>query len=346
MKNYLYNIFEKWGTNIFVYSDPHFGDLESYKFRFVKNTEIRDGKKYYQTFETIWEDEQSLECSMHEFDEMQIKNINSIAGKASTLIILGDVGDLECVKKLRAKRKILIMGNHDKGASNYKRVVDDRYYITPEISSSSWSLLNENECHSKYLKYKEDVYNHFKHQYRDKITDEIHNVFSNELPGSYFLGEVVLRKPGNANFKNVNEIPNHILDKVKENLDFIKKDDSYTKGKTEEELIIEEANIIAEKIDNHLFDEVYEGPLMINDKVILSHEPIFPTLPFVYNVHGHVHNAEYKGDEHHLNCCAEAINYKPINLLKLFKTGKLKHIDSIHRMTINNAVVRKAGKYL
>lgn len=264
MKNYLYDVFEHWGNEIYCISDPHFGDLESYKFRFVKNTEIRDGsKKYYQTFETIWEDEDSLKCSMECFDEWQIKNINSVAGKASTLIILGDVGDLECVKKLKAKRKILIMGNHDKGASNYKRVKYTKDFI---YSFESW--------------------------------DE-------------FVNRMKSENDSLVEFRGASE----------------KGEDVYTAY-----------------YDNHLFDEVYEGPLMINDKCILSHEPIFPTLSFVYNVHGHVHNAEYKGDEHHLNCCAEAIDYKPINLLKLFKTGKLKHIDSIHRMTINNAVARKAGK--
>ena len=341
MKNNLYDTFsDKWvrpNSTIWVISDPHFGDLESYKSRFPKNF---PEEHVFTSKDVKIDDEEGCEAALEfenrvkSLDDIQIKNINSKAGKHDTLIILGDVGDIECVKKLKARYKILIMGNHDKGASNYKRVSDDRYYITPEISSSSWSLLNENECHSKYLKYNDDKYNPFKHQYRDEITDEIHTVFSNELPGSYFLGEVVLRKPGNANFKNVSEIPSYILDKVRENLEFIKKDDRYTKNKTEEELIIEEANIVAEKIDNHLFDEVYEGPLMINDRVILSHEPI-QVPEYMFNIHGHVHNMNAKDDGHHLNVCAEHIDYTPINLSKLLLKGLLKDTPSIHRFNID-----------
>ena len=252
MKNYLYDIFEHWGTNIYVYSDPHFSETESYELRGLLNVpddimfakEQGDSRPY----------DLYVEERVKVLDEMQIKNINSIAGKASTLIILGDVGNIECVKKLKARNKILIMGNHDKGASNYKR-----NFVIKELSNESVK----------------------------EIEDNLSNIKKEYLGGSLV------------------------------------------------------GTFVAKVEDNHLFDEVYEGSLMINDKCILSHEPIFPTLPFVYNVHGHVHNAEYKGDEHHLNCCAEAIDYKPINLLKLFKTGKLKYIDSIHRMTIDNAVARK-----
>ena len=79
---------------------------------------------------------------------------------------------------------------------------------------------------------------------------------------------------------------------------------------------------------------------MINDRVILSHEPI--QLPeYMYNIHGHIHSNNYKGDFNHLNCCAEAIDYTPINLLNLFKKGLLKNINSIHRVTIDQARVRK-----
>lgn len=344
MKNHLYDIFEKWGTNIWIISDPHFSDLESWTLRFPYGCDDPIGPNCEHCQGSMNNCARSPldEYKMKEFDDILVRRINRKVGKNGTLIILGDIGNIELVKKLKGY-KVLIMGNHDKGASNCKRVSDDRYYITPEISSSSWSLLNENECHSKYLKYKNDKYNPFKHQYRDEITDEIHNVFSNELPGSYFLGEVVLRKRGNANFKNVSEIPNYILDKVRENLEFIKKDDRYTKNKTEEELIIEEANIIAEKIDNHLFDEVYEGPLMINDRVILSHEPI-PVPEYMFNIHGHVHNEKAKGDEHHLNVICECVDYEPVSLSRLLKEGLTKNIDSIHRETIDKALLPKLKK--
>ena len=53
-------------------------------------------------------------------DEEQVKSINSKLGKNDTLIILGDIGNREYVRQLRG-HKILIMGNHDQGASNYYR---------------------------------------------------------------------------------------------------------------------------------------------------------------------------------------------------------------------------------
>lgn len=55
--------------------------------------------------------------------EEQVKLINAKCGRADTLIILGDVGDISYVRQLRAKYKILVMGNHDAGASNYQRQI-------------------------------------------------------------------------------------------------------------------------------------------------------------------------------------------------------------------------------
>ena len=264
MKKFLYDeIANRWlkdCDSVWIYSDPHFGDLESYKFRFPNAFPIPENM-----------DEE--ECKLnHEhrvkiFDNEQIKNINSKAGKNSCLIILGDVGDLECVKKLRAKRKILIMGNHDRGATNYKRQI-----IEVEHNSDTCP-----KCGGKVV-------------YDDAT-------FHNCGLGYAWCDTCGTVEP---------------------------KDDVYE--------------------DNHLFDEVYEGPIMINDRTILSHEPVFAGVPYFKNIHGHVHKSDYKGDDHHLNCCAEAINYEPINLLGLFKKGFLKNIDSIHRMTIDTAIARKRRK--
>lgn len=55
--------------------------------------------------------------------EEQVKLINAKCGRADTLIILGDVGDISYVRQLRAKYKILVCGNHDSGASNYQRQI-------------------------------------------------------------------------------------------------------------------------------------------------------------------------------------------------------------------------------
>lgn len=91
-------------------------------------------------------------------------------------------------------------------------------------------------------------------------------------------------------------------------------------------------------VDNHLFDEVYSGILAISDKIILSHEPI--DIPFMMNIHGHDHTSA-KNDTRHFNCCAEAINYTPVSLNELVKSGLFSHIQSIHRQTIDKATERK-----
>ena len=86
-------------------------------------------------------------------------------------------------------------------------------------------------------------------------------------------------------------------------------------------------------ISNHLFDEVYSGPVFINSKIVLSHEPI--SLPFGINIHGHDHSNSYI-DERHMNLCAELIDYTPVSLKTIINSGILNKSMSIHRLTINN----------
>lgn len=231
INNHLYQIFIHWGTNIWVISDPHFGDLDCFIHRFVVNTHReKDGSIVYEDFYGIYHDLENLKCCLREADEDLVKNINRKVGKAGTLIILGDIGDIDYIKKIRASYKILIMGNHDKGASNYKRIVD----------------------------YPRD---------------------ENGAIRGYALS------------------------------------------------------------DNRLFDEVYDGPLMINDRTILSHERLdIPSC--LFNIHGHNH-AEGEDDFNHLNVTCEHIGFEPICLSALFKEGLLKNIPSIHRETIHKATERK-----
>ena len=220
-KSSLYDIFaEKWGNDIFVYSDPHFGDLDCYKLRFPGELEHCASKIDFVLSK----------------DQMQIDNINRKCGRASTLIILGDVGNVECVKKLKAKYKVLIMGNHDGGASNYKRVIKKDF---SEVSFEE--LMRVDRTHFK-------------------------------------------------------------VD------------------------------------DNHLFDEVYEGPVQIGPKLILSHEPV--DCNYALNIHGHMHSSCIN-DIYHLNVIGEMTDYEPMNLSKIIKNGYLKDIKDIHRHTIDHAIERK-----
>lgn len=95
----LYKPFQKWSEvgTIWIYSDPHFGDKE-----------LAAGVKGRPTAEE------------------QVKMINAKVGRKDTLIILGDIGDIEYAKKLRGY-KVLICGNHDVGHTKYAEVFDEIY---------------------------------------------------------------------------------------------------------------------------------------------------------------------------------------------------------------------------
>lgn len=91
-------------------------------------------------------------------------------------------------------------------------------------------------------------------------------------------------------------------------------------------------------MDNQLCDEVYSGPLTIGPKLILSHEPI--EIDGMFNIHGHVHSLALPTDRD-LNVCSMNIDYTPVNLNQLMKCGLTSKVDSIHRITIDNATARK-----
>lgn len=90
------------------------------------------------------------------------------------------------------------------------------------------------------------------------------------------------------------------------------------------------------------FDEVYGGPLMISDRILLSHEPV--DIDWALNIHGHDHSFTTFLDDHHFNVCSDVINYFPVSLGMLIKDGILSNIASIHRLTIDEASRRKEEK--
>ena len=225
----LYQLFnDKWLNycydNIFIISDTHF-------------------------------DEEDMDEYFNRPSSEEIVNIiNSVAHKNDTLIVLGDVGNVYWVSKLKAGRKILIKGNHDKGVSNYERTISqiglgcDKYNKTEALSYMNEKFPN---C-------------------------------SINIEKSYLF-----RSP------------------------------------------FEKWDLTA---DNNLFDEVYEGPLIIGPRLILSHEPV--DVSFALNIHGHIHNKDYKNDNLHYCVCAEKLDYKPINLKHLIQMGILKNIKTIHEQCI------------
>lgn len=227
----VYDRFQHWcNQSVYIYSDPHFNDEEQRKM-----------------------------CPYWPDDEEQVKMINSKVGRKDTLIILGDCGDLEYIKKLRGY-KILIMGNHDTGATKYKRKIEVKEFAL-----------------DKYQKH--------------EAIEEMKRLY----PGCKYSIEFCW------NFTQPFEC-------------------------------------WEVSADNCLFDEVYEGPLFIGEKLLLSHEPI--DFPFALNLHGHDHSGwmKYARTE---NFCSNVINFTPVNLNQYLKFGPTSKINSIHRSTINEATKRK-----
>lgn len=96
-----------------------------------------------------------------------------------------------------------------------------------------------------------------------------------------------------------------------------------------------------------VFDEVYQGALIVGEKIIFSHEPIVG-IPWAINFHGHNHTGQrYIPGDNHYNVCADVVGYEPISLNLAMKMGLMSKIPSIHRITIDDATKRKkkrAGK--
>lgn len=223
----VYDIFNKrWeGQTVWIYSDTHFDDEE-----LAAGTPGR-----------LTSDE-------------QVAAINAKVGRKDVFIHLGDVGNIEHVRKIRGY-KILIMGNHDAGRTNYER-----------------KIIKEIFTYEKYT--------------QEEVKEKMYAKY-----------------------------PNCKL--------------YITKGL---------AGWIA-TVDNGLFDEVYEGPLMIGEKLILSHEPL--DYSWAFNIHGHDHSGHRVPTKTHLNVCSDVIKYTPLNLNNLLKTGLTSYITSIHRSTIDTATKRK-----
>ena len=222
----IYDMFaQKWdGQTVWIYSDPHFSDMD-------------------------------LECGIKNrpSDDEQIRRINAKCGRKDTLIILGDIGNIDCVRRLRAAHKVLIMGNHDSGATNYKRIRNTE-----------------------------------KFELEDYTLDEVKQIISEKYP----------------NWKvNIEHGYHHWIAEV----------------------------------DNMLFDEVYEGALIVGEKLILSHEPV--DIPWLYNIHGHDHAGAKRLN--HMNVCSDVIGYEPINFNQFLKAGHMSKIQTIHRETIDKATDRK-----
>lgn len=104
----LYPIFQYWSAtgSVYLIGDTHFADSDC------------------QLMDPDWPD-----------PDTQVDIINSVVKSTDTLVLLGDVGDISYVKKLKAGYKVLITGNHDGGASKYE--IKSRIRLFPKADFST-----------------------------------------------------------------------------------------------------------------------------------------------------------------------------------------------------------------
>lgn len=98
--------------------------------------------------------------------EEQLAIINSVVAKGDTFVCLGDVGDPKYISMIKARKKVLLLGNHDaKGV--YKDLFDEVYtgplFIADKILLShepvyglSWCLNIHGHDHNNMEAYRED----------------------------------------------------------------------------------------------------------------------------------------------------------------------------------------------
>lgn len=239
----LYKNFQHWSDtgSVYIMSDPHFGDIDmNWRLPYI----LPDNYMQYSRLGDA--------AISGVIANQLVDNINKLTHKGDTLIILGDIGDIEYVKQLKAGHKVLVKGNHDRGSNNFERKITTIY--VPETASV----------------------------------------------------EEAKREPDFVGF--------------------------YDSGISRNNLKMKLACY-----DNHLFDEVYSGPLFIAEKLVLSHEPLEGLEEIALNLHGHVHTIEGNDDDSHLNCVVERNSFFPINLSNIIKIGRLNKILGIHRVTIDKA---------
>lgn len=66
------------------------------------------------------------------------------------------------------------------------------------------------------------------------------------------------------------------------------------------------------------FIEVYDKPIILFDKYILSHEPIETNYGDMINIYGHLHNNVKNDDLNKFCVSVEKIDYKPISLNEIY----------------------------
>lgn len=172
----LYKTFQDWSAkgSVWIYSDPHFGDSDC---KFMDPNWITP--------------------------EEQVKKINDKVRKGDTLILLGDIGNPEYIKRIKAGYKVLIAGNHDLGLTNYKKTIthemreifakyiDEEQYkkdVTVERKSFHTYLYEKYPYAKINIQERYEFYSPF--HFFDATIDD--NLFNEVYGGPLFIGEKIL----------------------------------------------------------------------------------------------------------------------------------------------------------
>lgn len=135
----LYKPFQHWGEtgSVYILSDLHFADFDC------------------KLMDPNWIE-----------PEEQIKIINDMVMKSDTFVCLGDVGEGKYVEQIKAKKKILLLGNHDaKGAYTdlFAEIYTGPLFIADKILLSHepvyglpWCLNIHGHDHNNMEQYRED----------------------------------------------------------------------------------------------------------------------------------------------------------------------------------------------
>ena len=100
---------------------------------------------------------------------------------------------------------------------------------------------------------------------------------------------------------------------------------------------------VLSKVGGH-FDEVFTGPLFIADRILLSHEPVCGMEDFCINIHGHIHGEKGVERRGHVNLASDVCGYSVFNLGVEINRGLMSKIPNYHRLTIDDASMRKSLK--
>ena len=309
MINNLYDKFKKWSyidgehkNSIYFISDPHFSDFDSYK---------------YFRFPELFKVDQNANDVIKLLDKMQIDSINKVCTKRDCLVVLGDIGNLNCVKQLKVGYKVLILGNHDCGASKYTR-----HQHIEEIDCSKYRDESHNNTWLTAMKlFKDD-----KEKQYDYVYEKDHKAYLKALK------ELKSQNDFSKMSKSVTHRFHRPFCTWTAQFDNRLFDEVYEGSLQISPKIILSHEPIDSRFCLNIHGHCHNGPFKFYNKSETVKR-------FVNN-----ETIEYENNFYYYNCIAEGLEYKPISLKQIIESGYLKNIPDIHRFTIDKATEKKIVK--